>query len=51
MRKYFEKRCKELDLNFNENQEPKIKKARFDDIEENSTSHSEDDEGETQKRR
>ncbi|XP_072750012.1 bromodomain adjacent to zinc finger domain protein 1A isoform X1 [Anoplolepis gracilipes] len=49
LRKYFEKRCKELGLNFDELfQEPKIKKARFDDAEENCTS---DSDGEAQKRR
>lgn len=54
LRKYFEKRCKELGLNFDELfQEPKVKRARFDgdDIEENCTSDSEDDEEEAQKRR
>jgi len=52
LRKYFEKRCKELGLNFNElSQEPKVKRARFDeDNEENCTSDSED-ESEAQKRR
>ncbi|EFN63819.1 Bromodomain adjacent to zinc finger domain protein 1A [Camponotus floridanus] len=52
LRKYFEKRCKELSLNFNElSQESKVKRARFDeDNEENCTSDSED-ESEAQKRR
>lgn len=55
LRKYFEKRCKELGLNFDEAfQEPKVKRLRLDsdDIEENGASESEDDEeNETQKRR
>lgn len=55
LRKYFEKRCKELGLNFDETlfqEEPKIKRARLDsnDVEENGAS-SEDDESEAQKRR
>lgn len=51
LHKYFEKRCKELGLNFELFQEPKVKRTRFDDdnIEENCTSDSEDDEA--QKRR
>ncbi|XP_011707887.1 PREDICTED: bromodomain adjacent to zinc finger domain protein 1A isoform X4 [Wasmannia auropunctata] len=54
LRKFFEKRCKELGLNFDEalfQEEPKIKRARLDsdDVEENGTSES--DESETQKRR
>ncbi|KAL6434938.1 hypothetical protein ACFW04_005240 [Cataglyphis niger] len=52
LHKYFEKRCKELGLNFDESfQEPKVKRARFDNdnVEENCRSDSEDDEA--QKRR
>lgn len=52
LHKYFEKRCKELGLNFDESfQEPKVKRTRFDNdnIEENCRSDSEDDEA--QKRR
>ncbi|XP_070159945.1 bromodomain adjacent to zinc finger domain protein 1A isoform X2 [Polyergus mexicanus] len=51
LHKYFEKRCKELGLNFEFFQEPKVKRTRFDDdnVEENCTSDSEDDE--VQKRR
>ncbi|XP_020291098.1 bromodomain adjacent to zinc finger domain protein 1A isoform X3 [Pseudomyrmex gracilis] len=49
--KYFEKRCKELGLNFDEElfQEPKPKRTKLDgsgDIEENNASNSEDDEKE-----
>lgn len=49
--KYFEKRCKELGLNFDEElfQEPKSKRTKLDgngDIEENNASNSEDDEKE-----
>ncbi|XP_024873934.1 bromodomain adjacent to zinc finger domain protein 1A-like isoform X1 [Temnothorax curvispinosus] len=56
LRKYFEKRCKELDLNFDEalfQEEPKIKRPRLvsDDDEEDGASGSEDDESEAQKRR
>ncbi|XP_067206376.1 bromodomain adjacent to zinc finger domain protein 1A isoform X2 [Linepithema humile] len=51
--KYFEKRCKELGLNFDEElfQEPETKRLRLDDdVEENSASDS-DDEQEAQKKR
>lgn len=55
LRKYLEKRCKELGLNFDEalfQEEPKIKRLRLDsDVEENGASESEDDEREAQKRR
>ncbi|XP_011630089.1 bromodomain adjacent to zinc finger domain protein 1A isoform X2 [Pogonomyrmex barbatus] len=56
LRKYFEKRCKELGLNFDETlfqEEPKIKRSRLDsdDVKENGASESEDDEREIQKRR
>lgn len=54
LRKYFEKRCKELNLNFDETlfqEESKIKRSRLDsdDVEENDASES--DENETQKKR
>lgn len=57
--KYFEKRCKELDLNFEgipfeeEAEEPKVKKLKLDNdnFEENGTTDSEDDNDEAQKRR
>ncbi|KAL0121189.1 hypothetical protein PUN28_008696 [Cardiocondyla obscurior] len=50
--KFFEKRCKELGLNFNKipfEEEPKIKRPRLDssDIEENGASESENDENVT----
>lgn len=51
--KYFEKRCKELGLGFDEQlfQEPETKRPRLDeDDEENSESDS-DDEQEAQKKR
>lgn len=56
LRKYFEKRCKELHLNFDETlfqEEPKIKRPRLDsdDVEENGASESENDENEAQKKR
>lgn len=56
LRKYFEKRCKELGLNFYETfsqEEYKIKRPRLDsdDVEENGASESEDDESEMQKKR
>lgn len=55
LRKYLEKRCKELGLNFDEalfQEEPKIKRPRLDsdDDEENGALES-DDEREAQKRR
>ena len=55
LRKYFEKRCKELGLNFEDGffQEEirKIKRPRLSsDVEENDTSES-DDEREVQKKR
>jgi len=56
LRKYFEKRCKELSLSLNEalsQEETKIKRPRLnsDYVEENGASESEDDERETRKRR
>lgn len=53
--KYFEKRCKEIGLNFDEVlfQEPKVKRSRLngDDLEGSGATDSEDDEEESQKRR
>ncbi|XP_018401590.1 PREDICTED: bromodomain adjacent to zinc finger domain protein 1A isoform X3 [Cyphomyrmex costatus] len=55
LRKYFEKRCKEFGLNFDDGsfqEETKIKRPRLNsDVEENSTSESDDDEREVQKKR
>ncbi|KYN28417.1 Bromodomain adjacent to zinc finger domain protein 1A [Trachymyrmex cornetzi] len=56
LRKYFEKRCKELGLNFEDGlfqeETRKIKRPRLSsDVEENGTSESDDDEREVQKKR
>lgn len=55
LRKYFEKRCKELGLNFEDGlfqeETRKIKRQRLSDAEENDTSESDDDEREVQKKR
>jgi len=56
LRKYFEKRCKELGLNFEDGlfqeETRKIKRPRLSgDVEENDTSESDDDEREVQKKR
>lgn len=54
--KYLEKRCKELDLNFGEEesfQEPKAKRSKLDndDFEQNGASESEDEEIQIHKRK
>lgn len=56
LRKYFEKRCKELGLNFDDGffqeETRKIKRPRLSsDVEENGASESDDDEREVQKKR